>query len=110
MLAISADRWSLFDCLQVTKEEEEGGRVEEVSTAGLLATHLGFLLTLLFLGYFAGVRGEYAGIRGDHAGLPGDHAGVPVDHAGLLKPHKAFLLMVSCVHLYQATAGSLVLL
>ena len=24
MLAISADRWSLFDCLQVTKEEEGG--------------------------------------------------------------------------------------
>ena len=46
MLAISADRWSLFDCLQVTKEEE-GERVEEVSTAGLLTTHLGFLLTLL---------------------------------------------------------------
>ena len=46
MLAISADRWSLFDCLQVTKEEEEE-RVEEVSTAGLLTTHLGFLLTLL---------------------------------------------------------------
>ena len=45
MLAISADRWSLFDCLQVTKEE--GERLEEVSTAGLLATHLGFLLTLL---------------------------------------------------------------
>ena len=46
MLAISADRWSLFDCLQVTKEEE-GGRVGEVSTDGLLTTHLGFLLTLL---------------------------------------------------------------
>ena len=46
MLTISAHSWSLFDCLQVTKEEE-GERVEEVSTAGLLTTHLGFLLTLL---------------------------------------------------------------
>ena len=95
MLTISAHRWSLFDCLQVTKEEEG----ESGGSQHSRPPH-----------HSPGFSFNSAGLPGDHAGLPVDHAGLPGDHAGDLKPHKTFLLMVSCVHLHLATAGSLVLL